>query len=130
MSYNISTWKTKKIDNLGIPLAAIRYCGDSAKKGYSVEMTLEAHDDGLHVTAHIGECGEISGYLEPATLAILVDKIALYGEGSNTDFYELLLPALRQSQGHLSAFLVWAEGDSITKLEVQDGIVNHGQYEL
>ena len=99
MSYNITSWKTKKLDGFKIPtdyyLSCLRACS--------------GHPEGsiMGIPGH-------GGFLE-------VSKISMYGEGSGTFYDEVLVPTLERSIGILEAVLVWE--DEIKILKVRDGRV-------
>ncbi len=124
MSYNIDTWKTKKLENLVIPLKAF----------YEHERT-DWHPSQPKITNADGdvelECGceqTIKGKLKDGMLT--VTEFEMYGEGSGTFKSWILDEALKQSKGELEAVLVWEGGDSITRLKVKDGVLEEGNVEL
>lgn len=131
MSYNISSWKTKKLDCLRIPLEALQYSEDKKKRGWKTKMSIEDFDEGvLKVSVHISEIGGVTGTLLFDTKEIEVEQIAIMGEGSGTDYHELLIPALEKSTGELEAILIWEGGDSITFLRAASGTVTDEPYDL
>ena len=125
MSYNIDTWKTKKIDGLVVPVVPLY-----KSKYPPSKMVIESYEnDIVRVRIDISEIGGISGVLT-SDKCIVVEKIELCGEGSGMDFADILMPALKLSKGHLEAVLVWEGGDSITRLCVSDGKVTTEAIEL
>ena len=124
MSYNISSWKTKKLNNLVIPL---KYFYESERKDWHPsEPTIVNTDGDIKL-----ECGceqTIIGSLKNEMLTI--KEFEMYGEGSGTFFYYILENALKQSTGELEAIIIWEGGDSITKLIVKDGNLIHEELEL
>lgn len=131
MSYNISQWKTKKLDNLIIPLDALHYTDEFERRGYKVEHQLHIDGDKLLAEVRLGEGGGLGGEIDDIRDPLIkVTQIALMGEGSGTDYHEVLLRALRKSTGVLEAVLIWEGGDSISRLIVRDGVVKETPYEL
>lgn len=125
MSYNIDRWKTKKLENFVIPHAA-----------FFEHRRSDWHPhEPVIINAQTGEvslaCGceqSIHGFLKDGDLA--VTKFEMQGEGSGTFYNWILLPALRQSRGTLEATLVWESGDSIGRLQVEDGKITETPIEL
>ena len=111
MSYNIDTFKVKRLVDLEIPFAdliACKYCN------------VENEDDGS-TTVSYGEFCTIKGRLAGAML--YVESIDWYGEGSGNNMYNILEPALQKSTGELIVSLVWEGGDSVNQLIVNNGNV-------
>lgn len=128
MSYNISTWKTKKLENLIIPLKAF-YEHKRNDWHPSEPIITNINDDG-NVEVEL-ECGceqSIKGILKDGMLN--VSEFEMYGEGSGTFKSWILDEALKQSKGELEAVLIWEGGDSITILKVKDGIIEENDIEL
>lgn len=122
MSYNIDTWRTKKLEDLEIPYAAAEKLSDVSIKIDRLDLT----EPIVHIDGD-AEVFEIVGVLQGTN--ILVNKIECYGEGSGW-VWEELLEMLKSSTGVLIATQVWEGGDSITRLIVQDGEVTEEQIEL
>ena len=53
---------------------------------------------------------------------ITINQPCWYGEGSGHS-YDTLLEILKRTKGHVKLAFIWEGGDSITGLEVNDGIV-------
>jgi hypothetical protein len=130
MSYNIDTWKTKKIKNLVIPLAALKVSLGLARRGFEPDILEHIENDNINVTISFNEAPGINGVRQPGNDIIVVKSINLYGEASGTAYHYVLLPALKQSQGFMEAVLIWEGGDSITSLLVKDGLVTEREIEL
>lgn len=128
MSYNIDTWKTKRLEGLAIPLSALY---DGVPANWQPENPRIKDWDSDNPTVEIGLCedGRIEGELLPDK-SIKVSEITMRGESSGTMFHDVIAPALKKSEGHLEAVLVWEGGDSITRLTVSDGDVKMEQVEL
>lgn len=114
MSYNIDTFKVKKLENLIIPVSAL----------YKHERSdwhpnKEIHQD-MSVTFTNME-SEITGVIIDDDLH--VSSINCEGEGSGCVVNYMLEPALNDSSGILIASCVWEGGDSINQLIVKDGVV-------
>lgn len=127
MSYNITTWKTKKLDNLTIPLSTLYDLSDSLlSRGWRPD---DPTIDPVTQTATIELAeSEISGKLTADSIA--VSEIYIHGEGSGTYFHDIILPALEKSTGELEAALVWAGGDSLQSLKVSNGEISLEDIEL
>jgi hypothetical protein len=106
MSYNISSWKTKTLDNLIIPLAEI-------KKLPHVDVDLD--EDGNIEISNVAE--------------VHVKSFHNGGEGSGHSWDEVK-KCLQSSTGELIAVLVWESGDYISRLTVKDGVVTEEEIEL
>ena len=120
MSYNITTWKTKEINNLLIPFEVIE------KLPYTdIEIDWADKDnksEGLIVKADgLSEGFELVG----KTLAKdMVEVIKLYNSGdSSGSTWDDFIKMLEKSSGKLVALQIWEGGDTITKLTVNDGEV-------
>jgi hypothetical protein len=125
MSYNIDTWKTKKLENLFIPIKALY---DGVNENWKPDQPKILNAETMEVEIY-GGCGQtIKGILKDGMLS--VTKINMGGEGSGRYMYEIINPALKQSTGELEAVCVWEGGDSITRLTVKDGEVNEEGIDL
>ena len=122
MSYNIDTWKTKKLKGLKIPLKALSEVPDmEIKLGYSeLGVRLEAYGP--------TECFSLEGIVKDELVEIT--KIENYGEGSGNFYYDSLLDLLEKTKGELEVVMVWEGGDSISRLKVKDGVIEEAQIEL
>lgn len=121
MSYNISTFKLKELNNLLIPLKAFY---KSARRGGNPES--RKNDDGsITLSGCEGEgiTGIMHGSYVMEDIFLKVTAIDIHGEGSGYFMREILEPALKESRGKLTASCVWEGGDSINKLIVEDGKV-------
>ena len=134
MSYNISTWKTKRLENLVIPMGALYDISEDLKqRGWMREPPRFTCWKDAPTVVRVNGLGE--GYVsgEPSLLnsdMLMVSEITVYGEGSGTAFFDILKPALTKSTGVLEAVLIWEGGDSISRLLVEDGIVTESDIEL
>lgn len=117
MSYNITNWRTKKLDNLAIPLLSL-YIPE--RKDWHPNLPIITNVNTMEVELHHAE-QVIKGNLVAGLL--YVTEIAICGEGSGTFFSWILVPALKQSSGKMSASLVWEGGDSLSKIKVVEGVV-------
>lgn len=133
MSYNIDTFKVKKLEELKIPLASFftnsrkdwhpkvtyerSYMSEGREKVLQQEVSLELS----------GGCS-IKGTLEDEIFS--VTEIDWHGEFSGTGMNWVLEPALKQSTGELIASCAWEGGDSVNRLIVKDGVVTWEDIEL
>lgn len=120
MSYNITRWKTKKIDNLRIRKPILyTLSGDLIR--------LAPLPDDLVVLTFLDS--EIKAkVIEDNTM--LVKGMNISGDGSGFFFHEVLKPALSKSTGTLIAVLIWEGGDSISQIEVTEGKIIEKQVDL
>ena len=126
MSYNIDTWRTKKLKDFTIPLNALYVHLDGRRSPGLPEYLVP----GLpQVEIGLCELGKIVGTML-TNQTILVSEISMAGEASGTMYMECLEPALKESKGYLEAVLIWEGGDSITRLKVLDGVVTSEEIEL
>lgn len=121
MSYNISTWHTKTLDDLRISHKALVK---------SNKWDGRIIDYGEHTWLFVGEAegARIEGTEKDEH--IVVSFIQSWGEGSGWlhDAFKNLLA--KHSTGLLEAILIWEEGDSISKLCVRDGDVQDTKIDL
>ena len=116
MGYNISNWKTKKLQNLTIPLNVFFENVD-----WHQEEPVIINKETMEIELYCGCEQLIKGTLKDDI--IHVTDLEMDGEGSGHFRCMVLDKALRQSKGELEAILVWEGGDSITKLNVKDGVI-------
>lgn len=121
MSDNISRWKTKKLENLRIPMRSF----------YTHERT-DWHPEFKYFQTNQIELenseSTLKGTIENEILT--VSEIDIWGEGSGTFKEWILDNALLDSTGYLEAVLVWEDGDKITKLVVENGYISEEEIEL
>ena len=118
MSYNIDTWKTKKLENLTIPLKAFF---KHERTDWHPKQPEIVNAETMEIEMECGCEQLIKGTLKDGI--IHVTELEMYGEGSGTFKGWILDEALKQSKGELEAVLVWEGGDSITRLKVKDGVI-------
>lgn len=126
MSYNVTTWRTKRLHDFSIPFDALRYREPYASRGFHVTRHIDDATTG-RVTVKDME-SEMSGVLRGVDM--FVDHIDVCGEGSGIFYEAVLLPALEKSAGRLDAVIIWEGGDCITRLRVDAGCVQEEAVEL
>lgn len=119
MSYNIDTWKTKKLDDFQIPISALQNHNRKIILEPDVKITVEGPV----------EIFDLKGTIQFLSDTIFVEEIYIAGEGSGS-YHDTLKNIFSQSQGTLEAILVWEGGDSITRLTVVNGVVTEERVEL
>lgn len=119
MSYNIDTWKTKELKDLVIPVKSLY--PEGFKNWHPENPEINIITKKISITGG-AEGFEIIGEINEGML--YVEKITNHGEGSGHFQHYVLIPALRQSKGILTASCVWEGGDSITRLTAANGVVN------
>lgn len=129
MSYNISTWKTKKLADFRLPVKSIAVSAERQARGWKINGYVIGLIP-LVMRFQLDESPGITGHLIDNNSIIVVDKIELGGEGSGSVYNEVLLPALKQSSGEMEAVIVWEGGDSIRRLHVVNGIPTDSPVEL
>ena len=122
MSYNIDTWKVKKIENLSIPLSS-----------FFTNLRTDWHpkkeyDENGILTLEMGEGTRVVGKVVDGILH--VTDIECHGEGSGISMNLIIEPALKESTGGLVASCVWEGSDSINQLIVKDGNVEWKDIEI
>lgn len=117
MSYNIDTWRTKKLENLVIPM-------DAVKALPYVDIDVDGENVSVGGTA---EGFGMGGQLKDGMLH--VSDIEYSSEGSG-HCWDALKDMLSKSTGELIATQVWEGGDSITRLAVKDGNVTEENIEI
>lgn len=125
MSYNIDNQKIKLLENLVIPLTALY---TSEREDWLPEQPKIIDAETMLVSIRGGCDQEIKGHLKDGQLH--VTEVELYGEGSGSFFHYVLNDAFEQSTGKFHAVFVWERGDSITKFEVNDGVVTETEVVL
>ena len=122
MPYNIDNWRTKKLEDLRIPLKS--FFQESNEMWWPEIEWMNKRE----LTLTFVDAAEIHG--EVIDDIFHIDKIEFYGEGSGTSMAETFEPALAQSKGKLVASLVWEGGDTINRLIVNDGVVEWEDIEI
>lgn len=124
MSCNIDSWKTKKLENLVIPIKAL-YPDNQKDWHPKPPRILDVFT--LVVVLDCGCSQTIKGVIRDGDLH--VTDFSMAGDGSGHFFDDILKPALAQSRGTLEAVLIWETGD-ISRLKVSDGVVKEEDVEL
>lgn len=120
MSYNITRFILKNIDNLKIPVASFY------KHPRTDWHPKEIEEDGL-TTFRLNECS-LQGIVRSDVFCC--DGIDCHDEGSGTYMKWILEPALSDSTGTLEVVCIWEGGDEIQRLIVEDGRVKWIDIEL
>ena len=125
MSYNIDRFYVKELKDFSVPIDLIVYDDEHRRRGWSVTMfILKIIDDGYIVSYGIGcESAGISGERDISTKRLAVTSIEVSGEGSGTAYHELLLPLFKASTGRMRAVVVWACGDAVEEITVDNGTI-------
>jgi hypothetical protein len=109
MSYNVDT---------------IEYIGDgrlSIRRGIAVGLQVTLEEERLLPDCSLFEDLDLEG--DPDEMLVL-ERLNWYGEGSGHCFDEGLVDCvLPATRGHAQFGVIWEGGDSITGLEVRDGVV-------
>lgn len=135
MSYNITSFKTKSM-HLAFPInfdfqAWVRAQPDRTVQGYEnagKRWCLEEKDD-AHIWTDLAARTwklpllnqELTGVIEGDTLT--VTEMDWRGDGSGHLYSDILMPLFREFKGNLSALVVWEGGDTITQLDIREGVV-------
>ena len=121
MSYNIDTWKLKKLENFSIPLASF------FKHDRIDWYPKSEYDENGILTLTLIE-SIIKGKVENGIFH--VEDIKICGEGSGTGMNWIIEPALKDSTGELIASCIWEGGDSINQLIVKNGVIEWHDIEI
>lgn len=121
MSYNIDTWKLKKLKGLKIPVDSF-----FTNKRTDWHPKKEYDENGLLTLTMLES--SITGKVTSGILE--VTDIHIHGEGSGTSMNCIIEPALKNSEGELIASCVWEGGDLINRLIVKDGNIKWKDIEL
>ena len=121
MSYNIDTFKIKRLENLAFPVTALFKSRRKDKHPDREDMA-----DGT--TEFTNMETELRGTVEGDIYH--VTYLSCFGEGSGGVMYDMIIPALEESTGTLIASCVWEGGDSINRLESVDGKVKWVDVEI
>lgn len=125
MSYDISTWKTKKLENLTVPLKAFY---KHPRTDWHPRQPVITNAETNEVTLECGCEQKIKGILKDGILTIT--EFDMSGEGSGTFYGWILESALEESKGTLEAVLIWEGGDTVQRLTAKDGQVTTRDIEL
>lgn len=127
MSYNIDTFKIKKMENFVIPLAALY--ADEIREDWRPSRPEIINTETNEVELECGCEQTIRGILKD-DMNLYITDLELDGDGSGSFRYECFDKALLKSKGTLEAKMVWEGGDSITHLLVIDGVIKEEEIEL
>lgn len=117
MGYNITAWKTKKIEDFTVPLQPF------LDYQYTDVEIVEYLESGVHVRIICKLTNyDIEGIVTHDKILHAV-SFEIRGDGSGSDWDFCILPALKKSTGILEAILVWEGGDTIINLSVNGGDV-------
>lgn len=121
MSYNVTNWRNKELENLVILMGSF-YCEreDWRPNRYN-------RDDGS-AQLKWGEKSVIEGIVIDDKMH--VREISFSGECSGSALYHCVEDALRHSSGRLRAIRIWEGGDYIDEITVQDGMINTREIDL
>jgi hypothetical protein len=124
VSYNIDTFKVKRLEDLTIPVPSLY---THLRKDLHPTKMFSKKSDSWVRFQFMESC-----FIEGLVIdnAIHVKAIDWCGEGSGNDMTEILEPALENSAGVLVASCVWAGGDSVNQLRVENGKVEWVDIEI
>jgi len=125
MSCNIEIWKTKKLDNLKIPIAA--FYRHSRKDFHPSQPSIV---NAATMEVSIVNCGQgvMRGILIDGILSV-TEFSGITDDGSGI-FYSILRDALLESTGTLELRTVWEGQSDISELICVDGVVTENQIEI
>jgi len=124
MSYNIDRFHVKELKDFSVPIDLLAYDDDHESRGWKVKVSLKFIDDACIVDCNIGcESDGISGKLDLSTKRIAVTSIKVSGESSGTAYHEIMLPLFKASTGRMRAVVVWACGDAVEEITVDNGTI-------
>ena len=125
MSCNIDAWKTKKIEDLNIPMSAFY---QHERKDYHPSQPIVINFETMEVVIkHCGQ-GTMKGILKDGILNVS-EFSGITSDGSNI-FYKILKEALKESTGILQVRTTW-EGDfDCIELNSINGVVTEKTIEI
>jgi len=116
MSYNLTSFKVKKLENFILPIKAL-YASSNKNSLPKPPQVSDIEKNEVIIT---GGCGQtIKGILKDGLL--YVTELKLGGECSGTYMNEIIEPAFKESKGILEAVCIWEGGDSVNSLSVING---------
>jgi len=125
VSYNISAWHTKELEDFRINVADLKTAVNSLK--YDLEMTLEDEvvrfklpDEHGEIVGTLHDTGEISTPDQTWLHVTEFEMGSIYSQAVFNAFKEHVFP---KTSGLLKALVVWEGGDSIYDLIINDGKV-------
>lgn len=121
MSYNISKFNLKELSGIKFPVDSLYK--NLSKNWYPDRVN---NDDGTVTFLNIDT--KLTGKIKD--VMFYMTGISCCGEGSGTVMRDMIEPALKESTGRLVAVCVWASGDSISRLEVDNGDIKWVHLEL
>lgn len=117
MSYNISNQKIKKIEDLKIQIKAL-YAPIKREDWLPDQPTiLDVATNKVEI--QFGCEQTIEGFLNDGILTIT--DIDLNGEGSGAARWYWFDNAMKNSTGYFEAVLIWENGDSVSRLIIDNG---------
>jgi hypothetical protein len=124
MSYNITSVKRIKIDELYLKLSSIY----DEKFGDWMPEKGEYDPKTDKMTISCGCEQEITGQIVGNEFK--VSEMYLSGEGSGTFWRDVMATILKTSRGKFSATFIWEGGDSVERITVEDGVITVKEVDL
>lgn len=115
MSYNIDSFKIRKIENFKIPMIEF-----TDKKYFCNPEIVDLSTNKILISSNMAEVCDFEGYFKDDLFEIT--KINIYGEGSGHFMATKGDNILKNSTGTLIARLVWESGDSVENISYINGI--------
>jgi len=120
MPYDITGWNGKPDGGLSLALRNILSMPDLVFTTNTFgNITISGPLHGFH----------IEGLYNPEAFEILIDKIELKGLDSG-NYLDKMKTILTETTGKYSATLIWNDGESISKITADDGVVGHIEIEI
>ena len=120
MSYNVTGWKTKLIEDLKVPVDNV-FALDFAKVSMPGKGQVYISSNGL--ATHFQIHGTYDGNF------VEISSVDYGGEASGSYWYDFKV-MFEGSTGRLIAVQIWEGGDSLTQLTVNNGQVTEEEFEL
>lgn len=114
MSYNVTGFTIKKLDNFRLPIAAMIEMSEGDVNTDAGEI--------LTFDQFLVEGMEVIGVNDVDGDNVRVTDISYYGEYSGT-YWDEFEELLTQSTGTLKARIVWEGGDSVEVVTIKNGVI-------
>ena len=124
MSYNISNWKTVKLEDFRFPILGLYDPAQPRNLRKGVKCEMDPLGGSVKVT--YGGTVRIEGRIDGEWLH--ADKVRCCGEGSGWDSENFLKPLFLQSKGILAADCIWDEGDDSSQERWIDGVHKSAEF--
>lgn len=118
MSYNVTTFNVKETNNFRISI--IDVLSNKALHHYNFALQFDGDFKLCCSESTITLSGETNGEFNITDMSIM-------GESSGYIFEDVVVPLLKKTKGTMKSMIVWEGGDSVEKIEVDNGTVRRDE---